>query len=299
MPTSKRQTELIMLRNKKIVVGSTIGAIVLIAALVGIPMLLQTSLNPFGSGINFSYDDDFSLVLVNGTETTINQSFSIFGGWIYVVEFDDVLLDAYEKNQSGAGNFEDLLPNNINTYRKDSAIWIGTSNSYEFFSNLFEYINGTLPFPNATEGQEMLKPLIKDDVLSINMENPYLIVGMTLFLISDDFNLSEGFDIFAGDESDLFIFSTGFDENSNIINLNVQSILDSDFFVTSGRFDMKVNSVTFNNTDVSGDYVYLPLECNIDIEGINRDISFNGVPIIMSFFSSLISLIISGMMEIF
>jgi hypothetical protein len=296
-----KQEEL-MLRNKKIVVGVTIGVILLLILGLGLPLLLQSASNPFNncrSSVSFEIDEDFTLSVYNGTDGTPieenSDQFECLLTILSIIEFDPIIIDAYEKNISEGMPLNETITENIGTYMSYKNVFIANAKLQLFLTMLFEGINGSYPEPTEDELNQLLLPLEREQPVRTSITNPGLLAGVTTIFgnttwlnVPENINITDFMDIF----SNFYMVNIGFLDTINPLNLGIPEALESDFFVDDcSNLNFKLTSLEFNSTIEDDLPVNDMIEWNgelnnQDVSGSNGFIPLN-IPALIQFLSLL------------
>jgi hypothetical protein len=288
------------LRNKKIILGVTLGAIVVIALCIGIPFLSNSITNPFGCTpkVSFSIDQDFEISVYNGTDgTPIHENsdqFECLLSILSIVEFDPIIIQAYQDNATGTP-LNETITENIGTFMNYKNSFIANAKLQLFLTMLFEGINGSYPEPTEDELLELLTPLEREQSVSTRVQQPALLAGFTAIMGNttwlndpENINITDPMDIF----NNFYIVNVGFLDTINPVNLGIPEALDSDFFVEDcTNLNFKLNSLKFNST-IEDDLPVTDLIQwngelnNVDVSGSNGYVPLN-IPALIQFLSVL------------
>lgn len=255
--------------------GAILGSYVFLSAE---PPAEETDM-PEHSGVNIIIPEDFGVRFYNETNglSERNESFSPLGLFVHIMEFDSRVVNAYQGNASGWGNLEDLIEKEGIACQERRTLVIGTPAFHVFWSELPRYLlDGTLP--NTTLMEENFQPMSSGNIEK-NISNPFAILGFSMVAVSQDFNISVMPDLFEYNGSDILFFSSGFINESTIIDNNYYAIFESEFFVDSNKqMDLQINEIVFNRTGWFAPMGY-SYGYEIELEGQTIAEQYSSIPI--------------------
>jgi hypothetical protein len=199
---------------------------------------------PTYSGINLQIDTNFNVSLWNDTSKSFkyyeNNSYEVLFAIISVQMFDPIIIDAYNRNKTNGENLTDILGNKTNLYQCMSEYFISNGNIVMFMNNLYEIVNGTEPLPeNMTD---LLLPLSRSPK-TLLLDKPFFIAGITLFCIAKE---KTNLKLFS---EDIILFTTGFIKNTTLFNINIEDIIESQYFVNTNEIvNLRINNICMNMT---------------------------------------------------
>lgn len=284
------------LQKYGIIIGVVLGLV--FGLIFGLFIPVNMPFDDCNPSCSFAIDNNFKLSVYNGTDGTPihedSDQFECLFSILSIIEFDPVIVKAYQDNATGIPLNETIVEN-IGTYMSYKNVFIANAKLQLFLTMIFEGINGTLPEPTEDELLELLTPLERETEVSTSVVKPALFAGFTgIFGNStwlndpESINITDITDIF----NNFYVVNVGFLDTLNPINLAIPEAIESDFFVDNcNDLNFKLSKLNFNMTYYDGLPVMKLNEWNgklngVSVSGSNGYVPLN-VPALIQFLSLL------------